>query len=334
MRHFRRSRRHRSHGYGSYAHHGWYGRDAKKGKKGKKGAAKHRPGMSWQQFIQANKHLAQFRTRKGLLNFKKLSLAWKAKGGGSKSSRKVTAKQKAGREAFMMRLRAMKSAISNIGRSPKKHRATAHHKKRTLTAAAKLRVAERMLWQAGAALNHARSRVAKKAAKAAEKKAAAARKKAEAATKKAQSPAQAKAAAEAAEKAQKEAVAAAYAASQKAGQYDLAGAANKSKQAELFPYLSNFINRDPRRGKKGKKKAKKRPAKKRSSARKSRKMSAATKKKLKAAQKRYWSLVHGFMRKGSTLKGARKKASAAYKKKYGRDFEADFGRDFDSDFDL
>lgn len=332
MRHFRRSRRHRSHGYGSYAHHGWYGRDAKKGKK----KPKNRPGMSWQQFIKANKHLSQFRTRKGLLNFKKLSVAWrKVNRGKPAHSKKVSAKQKAGRENFLARLRSMKSAISNIGKSPKKHRATTHHKKRTMTAAAKLRVAERMLWQAGAALNHARSRVAKKAAAAAAKKAAAARKKAEADAKKPHSPKQAKAAAEAAEKAQKAAVAAAYSASQKAGQYDLTG--RKQHEQSLFPWASNLIGRDPRRGKKkGKKKGakKKSSAKRRSSARKSRKMSAATKKKLKAAQKRYWTLVRGFMRKGSTLKGARKKASAAYKKKYGRDFEADFGRDFASDFDL
>ena len=306
MRH-RRTRRIRRDSYGSYAHHGWYGRDKKKSKKKRKKS-------DWNRFVEANKHLSQFRLRNGLLNFKKLSLAYhgkiKYKGKGSKK-RKITEKHRASRSAFLARLAGLKTAIGNIGRKPRTHRKTMHHKKRTMSAVMKLKAAERALKQASKMLKSAEKRVALAAWRKSEK----ARKKAEAEAKKPQTPEQAAKTAKAAEKAQKEAVAAAYASSQKG--------AERFYQTPFVGFGTHSIfGSDPGRKRKGK--GKRKGASKRKGGK--RHMTRAHKAKLKAGLKRYRRLVRSFQRKGFSYKQALKKASAQNKKKRGRDM--DFGHDF------
>lgn len=337
MRHF--------HGYGSYGRRGSYGRDAARSGK-KKGKGRKKPKKNaWSMFIQANKHLSQFRKRNGMLNLKKLAAAYRK----SPKARAGSTARKGGKgkrtssfqatPAFKQRLHGLRGLINSIAARPRKPRKAGPRKPRKYSAHTKLQMVQVELKRLEQALTKAKERAKTMAqrqhlAKEARKAGKAARKAGHSA-RQAQQLAHAivagkaspinkdyfeKKAAEAKKSAEeaKAAVAKAYRESTKAGQtYGMPG--------DIF--------RDPRRKKKSKKKAAKKRSsakrpKKRSSAKRPKKRTTRKRKGNSAALKRYWKLVRAAMNRGQSLKAARRTASKQYKKKYGRDFEADYyGRD-------
>lgn len=331
----RNKMRHRRSSYGTYAHYGRFGRDArpsKKGKKGKKG------GNPWLNFINANKHLSQFRKRNGQLNFKKLKVAYakSAKKGktyhGSKKS--SHSKRAAGRESFKARLHALRGLLNSIAATrPKKRKGSKKPHKHGM--AAKLRMAETELKRSAQALEKAKARAKsyaeKKKHEREAKKARAAARKAGSSAKEASQLAHAILTGKASaipnrEKSLQAKVAEAWKAAGEAKAAAFAARATHQKESSMFPFASNLINRDPRKkrkSKKGKKRvSKKRGSKKRGSKKYSSKKRSAKRSKRRGPPKAYWDFYKAAKRAGKTHKQAHKAAKAKYRKKHGRDYGA------------